>query len=106
MSDHDKLDKLLTELRQSEPYLHDDGFTAAVTAKLPEIYELPIWLKNLIILLATVAGSAITVWQIPVHKLILFANSLPLTLPVLAMVAVGVYLMSYVVVWMVQTDFI
>ncbi|OGT81702.1 MAG: hypothetical protein A3H91_10540 [Gammaproteobacteria bacterium RIFCSPLOWO2_02_FULL_61_13] len=63
------IDNLCAELRISEPYLTDSGFTAVVMAQLPRSRELPLWEKNLILLGATALGSAIVATQIPAGSL-------------------------------------
>ena len=59
------IDNLSAELRISEPYLADSGFTAVVMAQLPRSRELPLWIKNLMLLGATALGSAIVAIQLP-----------------------------------------
>ena len=63
------IDNLIAELRSTEPYLADSGFTAVVMAQLPRSRELPLWLKNLILLCATALGSAIVATQLPAGSL-------------------------------------
>jgi hypothetical protein len=62
---NDKLDRIAAQLRRTEPYLPDNGFAAAVVAQLPRGRALPVWEKNLVLLLATALGSAIAATQIP-----------------------------------------
>ena len=86
------IDNLFAELRTSEPYLADSGFTAVVMAQLPRSRELPLWVKNLMLLSATALGSAIVATQLPAGNLASVLLSVA-TLPapdlqsVLAMVA-------------------
>lgn len=63
------LDVMMNELRGTEPYLDDNGFTAVVMAQLPARRELPMWAKNLILLTATLLGSAIVAMQFPADSL-------------------------------------
>jgi hypothetical protein len=58
------LDALISEMRESEPYFSDNGFTAAVMAQIPTTRAVPLWKENAIMLAATAAGSAIAAWQI------------------------------------------
>ncbi len=74
------IDNLCAELRISEPYLADSGFTAVVMAQLPRTRELPLGIKNLILLAATTLGSAIVAMQLPadnVASVLLSAAFLP-----------------------------
>ena len=74
------IDNLIAELRSTEPYLADSGFTAVVMSQLPGNRELPLLLKNLILLGATTLGSAIVVTQLPagnLASLLLSVASLP-----------------------------
>ena len=74
------IDKLFAELRTGEPYLADGGFSAVVMAQLPGNRELPLWLKNLILLGATALGSAIVAMQLPagnVASVLLSVASVP-----------------------------
>ena len=114
------LDNLSAELRISEPYLPDSGFTAVVMAQLPRNRELPLWLKNLILLGATTLGSAIVATQLPagnVASMLLSMSSLPaldvqslltlaaqnLPIILIASVAFG-YLMPYGAFLVAQRD--
>lgn len=63
------LDLMFRELRTTEPYLNDNGFTAVVMAQLPAQRELPMWVKNLLLLGATLLGSAIVATQLPANTL-------------------------------------
>lgn len=63
------LDVMLNELRGTEPYIDDNGFTAVVMAQLPARSELPAWAKNLILLSATLLGSAVVAMQLPADSL-------------------------------------
>ncbi len=69
MTHTDDLDKLFNTLRRSEPHLPDDGFTAIVTARLPQRREVPVWQKNILVLFATVVGCALSASLFPLEKL-------------------------------------
>ena len=62
----DKFDTLFAQLRQTEPYIEDRGFARAVMAQAPTRQSLPVWEKNVILMLATILGSGIAAWQFPV----------------------------------------
>lgn len=110
MSESTKLDEMFRKLRNSEPYIADDGFTAGVMARLPEARQLPMWLTNLILLGFTAIGSALAAWQIPLMKLFSLVSvalqslSLPGPLPVLGVAALGTFMLSYAVIWLAQND--
>lgn len=63
------IELMFTTLRTTEPYIDDNGFTAVVMAQLPGRRELPMWVKNLILLCATLLGSAIVAMQLPADGL-------------------------------------
>lgn len=99
------LDKLFTELRASEPYLDDDDFTAGVMTRLPaQQAALPWWLKNLILMSATVAGAALATWALPVQQLLgdIFSLGLNLNLESLGAAALVTYLLSGVALWLAR----
>ena len=120
MSKQKSIDDIFGELRVTEPYLSDDGFSSAVMLRLPEAAELPLWVKNLILLAATAFGSALVTWQLPLEKLttllatqtVLLSTQTALlsiqtlTLPVFAGAAAVIYLLSYGAIWGVQQDII
>lgn len=82
MTDNDnKLDAMLARMRESEPTLDGDDFTAAVMAQLPRNDGVPAWLQNTILLGATALGSAIVAWQMPVPPVTVLAQSLIANLP-------------------------
>lgn len=93
--------------RQSEPYLDDAGFTPAVMSELPRRNELPLWLKNVILLAATALGSAVAVWQLPpVLTLADKAASAATNLEFIAMAAIAVYAASLGVVWAARKEIV
>ena len=93
--------------RQSEPYLDDAGFTAAIMAELPSRTELPLWLKNIILLAATALGSAIAVWQLPpVLALAEKAASVATNLEFIAIAALGIYAASLVALWVARKELV
>jgi hypothetical protein len=94
------LDNIITELRTSEPYLDDGDFTAGVMRQLPEQRTLPWWIKNLIILSATVAGSALAAWELPVQEIISALFSVSFNLQTLGAAALVTYLLSGAALWL------
>ena len=111
MMNSDNLDDMLATLRDSEPYLSDDGFTSGVIARLPEARQLPFWLTTLIMLGFTATGSAIVAWETPVIKLVAFATNYVsiatsnlLSLSMLGIAAGVTMLISYAVIWLAQND--
>ncbi len=110
MVDSNSLDDMFKTLRNTEPYLADNGFTSAVLVRLPEAKQLPLWLKNLIMLVFTTIGSAITASQVPlVEKLPIMdmlsaASSSLLSLSTLGIAAISTFVISYIIIWMAQND--
>ena len=108
----DNFENMLGALRETEPYIADDGFTSGLIARLPEASELPAWLSNLILLVVTSIGSALAAWQLPVSQLINFTTSsiasIPAfhSLPMLGIGAISTFLLAYAVVRMAQTEVI
>ena len=98
------IDKLFGELRRSEPYLSDAGFASAVLAQLPQPSELPVWVKNLMLLAATVAGSAVVAWQLPVIDLVSQFISIKLNAQLFAAAAFTVYMFTYGAIWVAQKN--
>ena len=97
------IDKLFSELRRTEPYLPDAGFTAAVIAQLPRPNELPMWVKNAMLLAATLAGSAVVAWSMPADGMLsLITASFKLSVQLLVAASIGVYLFSYGAIWVAQ----
>lgn len=58
---HDPLDALL---READPYIPDDGFTARVLTSLPRRRRHG-WLRLGVLSLATFAGAVLVVWNLP-----------------------------------------
>jgi hypothetical protein len=56
MMDDETLDR---QLRESMPYIDDDGFTARLMARLPAARRDPQWLRAIILLGVTMLGSGI-----------------------------------------------
>lgn len=104
MTQTDKLEALFATMRQSEPYLPDDGFTARVITRLPKVRELPEWQKNVILLAFTALGSAIAAWMLPVDAIIGFSLANLLTPPVIEAIGAAMFLLSGVIVWKTATD--
>ena len=63
----DVSDDIFRRLRKSEPYLEDNGFTAAVMAHLPKQAELPLWQKSGLIILFGLIGVALAASMLPVQ---------------------------------------
>lgn len=106
MTQTDKLEALFATMRQSEPYLPDDGFTARVITRLPKVRELPEWQKNGILLAFTALGSAIAAWMLPVDAIIGFSLANLLTLPVIGAIGAAMFLLSGAIVWLTQAEVI
>ena len=108
----DNFEQMLGALRETEPYIADDGFTSGLIARLPEASELPAWMSSLIMLVFTSVGSAIAAWQLPVAKLVSLTTSsigsIPAfhSIPMLGIGAVTTFLLAYAVVWMAQAEVI
>ncbi|MBI2992758.1 MAG: hypothetical protein HYY48_01110 [Gammaproteobacteria bacterium] len=98
------IDNLFSELRRTEPYLSDAGFASAVMAQVPRRRELPMWVKNLLLLSATVAGSAVVAWQLPAVELVSLITSMKLSLQTFAAAAITVYLFSYGAIWVAEKN--
>jgi len=88
-TDIDKLDATLARLRESEPSIADDGFTAAVMTRLPRANALPTWISNTIMLGATAMGSAIVAWRIPLPPADVVLEVATANLPALLIAAVA-----------------
>ena len=56
MIDDEALDR---QLRESAPYINDDGFTARVMAKLPATRREPQWLRAMIIVGLALLGTGV-----------------------------------------------
>jgi len=87
--DIDRLETTLARLRESEPTIADDGFTAAVMTQLPRARELPTWISNAILLGATTMGSAIVAWRIPLPPAGVLLEAVTTNLPALLIAAVA-----------------
>jgi hypothetical protein len=110
MVDSNNLDHMFNTLRNTEPYLADNGFTSGVLARLPEAKQLPAWLTNLIMLGFTAIGSAIAASQAPileklsVMELLSQTTSSLFSLTTLGFAAVTTFVTSYIIIWMAQND--
>jgi hypothetical protein len=112
------LDRVAGMLRRSEPYVADNGFTSAVLARLPSARTLPLWEQNLILLAATVIGSAIAAWQVPAAGFVSFVSATmrPLfdlapalgqfqsTTTLIVAGAAAVYVLASVSMWAVRNE--
>jgi hypothetical protein len=52
---------LRAEARDEAAYLADDGFTASVLARLPQVAALPAWRRPVVALLWLIAGAGVAV---------------------------------------------
>ncbi len=110
MQGTNNFDDLLGNLRESEPYIADEGFTSGIIARLPETEQLPLWLSNLILLVFTAIGSGIVAWQLPVARIVSITTSSITSLPAFSSITVlGVgatisFLLAYVIIWLVHND--
>jgi len=100
------IDSVLAAMRRSEPYFEDHGFTAAVLAALPEERELPLWVKNLIMLAATMAGSGLAAWQLSGMRLDALLDGVSLNYATIATAALFVYAFTSAAVWTVRREMI
>jgi hypothetical protein len=98
------IDSVAARLRQSEPYFEDHGFTAAVLAVLPDERELPLWVKNLIMIGATAAGSGIVAWQMSGLRLEALVGELSLDYTTIGVAALFVYAFSSAIVWIARRE--
>jgi hypothetical protein len=100
------IDGILARMKRSEPYFEDRGFTAAVLAALPEDRELPLWVKNLIMVGATAAGSGVVAWQAAGLKPEALLSQLSLNTTTVAVAALFVYAFSSAMVWVVRREIV
>jgi hypothetical protein len=98
------IDSLVAQLRRSEPYFEDRGFTAAVLAALPEERELPLWVKNLIMVGATTAASAVVAWQMSGLRLESLLGQVSFDYMTIGAAALFVYAFSSAAVWVVRRE--
>ena len=93
------LDNIFSQLKKTEPVIEDDSFTTSIITKIPEVYELPLWKKNLILLFATCLGSGVAAWALPIGDIFPLITNLGVVLSFLTIIAMAIYVMSLVVVW-------
>ncbi len=66
MNKHPDLDELLTKhLRDSHPYLPDDGFTSRVMANIPAPQRSPRWARTLLVGIPAVIVGLLVFGQLP-----------------------------------------
>lgn len=99
-----ELDRMTAALRRSEPYFEDRGFTAAVMAALPAESELPLWIKNLILVAATAAGSGIAAWQLADLRPVALLSGVSLDYGTIGLAAFIVYAFTSTAVWVVRRE--
>jgi hypothetical protein len=110
MVESNNLDDMFSTLRNTEPYLADNGFTSGVLARLPEAKQLPAWLTSLIMLVFTAIGSAIAASQAPLvekfsfMELLSLATSSLVSLTTLGIAAISTFVISYIIIWLAQND--
>jgi len=93
-----KLENIISQLKETEPIIKDESFTSDVIMKIPQIYELPLWKKNLILLLATCLGSGISVWALPLENIFLLMTNSAVFLPLIVAITIAIYTMSFLIV--------
>lgn len=73
LNGNDSFDNFLaSQLRQAQPYLDDDNFTAQVMGQLPAAHKkLSPWQERLIILIPLVIISSLVLSQFPVMELLI-----------------------------------
>jgi hypothetical protein len=98
------IEQVLGRMRQTEPYFEDRGFTAAVLAALPEERELPLWVKNLILIGATATGSGIVAWQLKGASLENVFTGIAPGPWTIATAALLVYAFCSAAVWVVRSE--
>jgi hypothetical protein len=98
------IESVIGQLRRTEPYFEDRGFTAAVLAALPEGRELPLWVKNLIMIGATAAGSAVVAWQMSDLRPEVLLSQVTLDYTTIGIAALFVYAFSSATVWVVRRE--
>ena len=67
--EQDSIEMMFQNLRESEPYLPGEDFTAAVMAQLPKPVALPAWKKNALLMIATVIGSGLVASVLPANAI-------------------------------------
>ena len=100
------IDTMLVAMRRSEPYFESHGFTAAVLAALPEERELPLWIKNLMVVGATAAGSAVVAWQAAGIRPEALLPQITLNTTTIGVAALCVYAFSSAMVWTVRREIV
>jgi len=100
------IDSMLATIRHSEPYFDDHGFTVAVLSALPEERELPLWIKNAMMIGATAAGSAVVAWQAAGIRPEALLSQLTLDTTTVAIAALCVYAFSSAMVWVVRREIV
>ncbi|MEH6551334.1 MAG: hypothetical protein V7711_05320 [Pseudomonadales bacterium] len=109
--DQDNIEMMFQNLRKSEPYLPDDGFTMAVMAQLPTPTILPTWKKNLLLMTATVIGTGLTasllpVGTIPVNEIISQFSQQLMNLKNLAMAGATLLALGGCAIWASEQELI
>lgn len=114
MTSTDDFENLLGELRNTEPYFDDAGFSARVISRVATTRRLPGWLANLVLLAFTAVGSALAAWLTPAGSQLIHAITQAVTamlafegaffLPTIAAAAAGMLLLACAVIWLSQSD--
>jgi len=100
------IDSVLAAMRRSEPYFEDHGFTAAVLAALPEERQLPLWVKNLMMVGATAAGSGVVAWQAAGLRPEALLSQISLDYTTIGLAALLVYAFSSATVWIARREIV
>lgn len=105
----DVSDDIFRRLRKSEPYLEDNGFTAAVMAHLPKQAKLPLWQKNGLIILfgligAVLAGSMLPLQITPIAALAAMLTDQIVKLEVFGLTAAATFALAGAALWFTQHE--
>lgn len=88
--DEDGFDNFLSaQLKQSQPYLMDDSFTAQVMAKLPAAKKLSLWQERLIIAVPLIIISLLVISQFSVLAVLIKLWTLLVTVDVASLLSIG-----------------
>lgn len=99
----DTLDAMVTQLRRTEPAIADGHFTEAVMTQLGRYHQLPAWLADTLVLIATVLGSGVAAWQTRSSIYEILVQALSSSAPSLIGTTVAlVYLLSGSILWLAR----
>jgi hypothetical protein len=95
-----ELNTITVFLRDSEPVIDDDCFSASVMTKLPQTHELPLWKKNTLLITATAIGSVFVAWQLPHAAIVDVLNTITTDwLTLLTLAAPLTYVTAVTAMW-------